>query len=72
MLVHCFHGINRTGTLLCMHPTIRKKLGVSMLEMIRRFETARGAKIQYDFIHEFLHGQEYQSDDESDITDLTL
>ena len=55
ILVHCFHGVNRTATLLCSY--LWQKLGIQMSEMIARFEQAWGEKLQYDFIIEYLHGQ---------------
>ncbi|AVA31221.1 ptp [Oxyplax ochracea nucleopolyhedrovirus] len=42
--VHCTHGVNRTGFMVCNY-LIRKK-GLSPLQAINRFEKARGHEIK--------------------------
>ena len=52
ILVHCFHGINRTGSVLATYLT--KKLGVEMKEAIYLFESARLHKMEYSFTYKSL------------------
>ncbi|XP_068633990.1 RNA/RNP complex-1-interacting phosphatase isoform X2 [Battus philenor] len=42
--VHCTHGLNRTGYMVCRY--MRDRLGVPAAEAIRRFELARGYQIE--------------------------
>ncbi|XP_073955027.1 RNA/RNP complex-1-interacting phosphatase [Choristoneura fumiferana] len=42
--VHCTHGLNRTGYMVCRY--MRDRLGIPAREAIRRFEKARGYKIE--------------------------
>lgn len=42
--VHCTHGLNRSGYLVCRYMV--ERLGVSPTDAIARFETARGHKIE--------------------------
>ncbi|XP_034829271.1 RNA/RNP complex-1-interacting phosphatase [Maniola hyperantus] len=42
--VHCTHGLNRTGYMVCRY--MRDRLGIPAKEAIKRFETARGYKIE--------------------------
>ncbi|KPJ06767.1 Tyrosine-protein phosphatase [Papilio machaon] len=44
--VHCTHGLNRTGYMVCRY--MRDRLGVPAAEAIRRFELARGYHIERD------------------------
>ncbi|BAE72431.1 Protein tyrosine phosphatase 1 [Hyphantria cunea nucleopolyhedrovirus] len=44
--VHCTHGVNRSGYLVCRY--MIDKLGVAPSDAIARFETARGHKIERD------------------------
>jgi atypical dual specificity phosphatase len=41
--IHCTHGINRTGYMICCY--LIKKYNMSVCEAIHRFESARGYKI---------------------------
>ncbi|CAH0720112.1 unnamed protein product, partial [Brenthis ino] len=42
--VHCTHGLNRTGYMVCRY--MRDRLGIPAKEAIRRFEIARGYQIE--------------------------
>ncbi|CAG0920543.1 unnamed protein product [Notodromas monacha] len=42
--VHCTHGVNRTGYLICRY--MIQRLGLSAQEAIQKFEAARGHKIE--------------------------
>lgn len=42
--VHCTHGLNRTGYMVCRY--MRDRLGISARIAIKRFEKARGYKIE--------------------------
>lgn len=42
--VHCTHGINRTGYMVCRY--LMHTLGIAPQEAINRFEKARGHKIE--------------------------
>ncbi|XP_045769379.1 RNA/RNP complex-1-interacting phosphatase-like [Maniola jurtina] len=42
--VHCTHGLNRTGYMVCRY--MRDRLGIPAKEAIKRFEAARGYKIE--------------------------
>ncbi|XP_023937971.2 RNA/RNP complex-1-interacting phosphatase homolog [Bicyclus anynana] len=42
--VHCTHGLNRTGYMVCRY--MRDRLGIPAAEAIKRFEEARGYKIE--------------------------
>ncbi|CAK1585265.1 unnamed protein product [Parnassius mnemosyne] len=44
--VHCTHGLNRTGYMVCRY--MRDRLGVPAAAAIRRFELARGYQIERD------------------------
>ncbi|CAG5028708.1 unnamed protein product [Parnassius apollo] len=44
--VHCTHGLNRTGYMVCRY--MRDRLGVPAAVAIRRFELARGYQIERD------------------------
>ena len=53
ILVHCFHGLNRTGAVLCNY--IKHKLKVSMKDAIKMFEAARLHKFEYEFTLDMLY-----------------
>lgn len=50
--MHCLHGLNRTGYMICAYLIKIEK--VKTEEAIKRFETARGHKIEstIDMIYE--------------------
>ena len=53
ILVHCFHGLNRTGALLCKY--IKEKFDITMKEAIKLFEKARLHKLEYEFTLDMLY-----------------
>ena len=53
ILVHCVHGLNRTGTVLCKY--IKEKFGISMKKAIKLFEAARLHKFEYEFTIDILN-----------------
>ena len=64
ILVHCFHGINRTGSVLCSY--LKYKLGLDIDEAIKQFECARLHKMEYTFTHDVL--RTLWTIDESNLT----
>ncbi|KAH9630100.1 hypothetical protein HF086_004806, partial [Spodoptera exigua] len=42
--VHCTHGLNRTGYMVCRY--MRDRLGIPAKDAIKRFEKARGYQIE--------------------------
>ena len=42
VLIHCRHGVNRTGFVICYF--LHHRLGIPVEEAIEMFETARGHK----------------------------
>ncbi|XP_039755164.1 RNA/RNP complex-1-interacting phosphatase homolog [Pararge aegeria] len=44
--VHCTHGLNRTGYMVCRY--MRDRLGIPANEAVKRFEEARGYKMERD------------------------
>lgn len=44
--VHCTHGLNRTGYMVCRY--MRDRLGIAAIDAIKKFEVARGYKIERD------------------------
>lgn len=59
--VHCIHGLNRSGYLVCRYMVDR--LGVSPTDAIARFETARGYKIErVNYLHDLLNNVRRRSD----------
>ena len=53
VLVHCFHGLNRTGAVLCKY--IKEKFGITMKKAIKLFEEARLHKLEYEFTMDMLY-----------------
>lgn len=59
--VHCTHGLNRSGYLVCRYMVDR--LGVSPTDAIARFETARGHKIERNnYLQDLLDNVRRRSD----------
>ena len=52
ILIHWFHGLNRTGSIICTY--LMHKLGIEMNEVIEMFEKARLHRFEYKFINEAL------------------
>lgn len=44
--VHCTHGLNRTGYMVCRY--MRDRLGIPARDAIKKFENARGYQIERD------------------------
>ncbi|XP_023945689.2 RNA/RNP complex-1-interacting phosphatase homolog [Bicyclus anynana] len=59
--VHCTHGLNRTGYMVCRY--MRDRLGISGTEAIKRFEEARGYKIERNNYIADIMGKAPQSPD---------
>ena len=52
LLVHCTHGLNRTGLFICNY--LVKKCGMDPEEAIKLFEEARGYSMKYDFFKNYI------------------
>lgn len=52
LLVHCTHGLNRTGLFICNY--LVKKCGMNPEEAIKVFEEARGYSMKYDFFKNYI------------------
>ena len=50
--VHCLHGVNRTGYLVCRY--LIDELGMDAIRAINLFEETRGCQIEHDYIRDDL------------------
>ena len=56
VIVHCKHGLNRTGFFICNW--LIKSVGIKPTTAIKLFENARGYTIRYEQVRKYLRGEE--------------
>lgn len=66
--IHCTHGLNRTGYMVCRY--MRDRLGIPAKDAIKSFETARGYQIERDNYIADLLGTEPPAPDVGKHTDI--
>jgi len=65
--VHCAHGLNRTGYLICRY--LIQKCGVEPREAVARFNDARGFPMRRQTLLDHLFSRGWETREEADCKD---
>jgi len=66
--VHCAHGLNRTGYLICRY--LIQKCGVEPKEAVARFNDARGYPMRRQTLLDHLFSRDWETREEADCKDV--
>lgn len=70
ILIHCFHGVHRTGVLITLYLSAR--LGIKKEKALALFEEGRGHQIGYGFLTDFLRDTDEETTDAEQIESMNL